>query len=350
MFSFLQLLNACGLCRKQNGSAKRLCAVRPRLEFLEGRWTPTSVTVTSTNSTGAGTLDAAIGTINGSSDPTNSISLTGISGTINLPGQEIISKNVDITGPGAGSLTISRDTTVGARQFRLLFINTSTTVTITGVTLANGVGPAGGSGGGLANFGTITLTNDDIYNNSAPDGGGLFNASTGSMTLSGTSVVTNTATNTGGGIVTNGNLTLSNSDVTNNSAVNGGGIYISSTGSASLSNNSYIGSNSASSNGGGVYNNGTFTMTGGSITENDTSGDGGGLYNASGTANLTTVAITYNTANEGGGFYAAGGSLNLLTDCTLSNNSASVVGDGGVVGANANYNWPTNAGITDDVE
>jgi hypothetical protein len=97
-------------------------------------------------------------------------------------------------------------------------------------------GSAGlGEGGGIAIFGTGTLSNDTVELNSANDGGGVVIG--GTVTLSNDTVESNTASydsfvgggGLGGGILIGGSgtVTLCNDTVQNNSAgAYGGGIYI----------------------------------------------------------------------------------------------------------------------------
>lgn len=62
------------------------------------------------------------------------------------------------------------------------------------------LGPGGG--GGIASFGTVTLTESTISNNNAAmSGGGLLISSGGSLTLDASTVRDNTAGYLGGGIV-----------------------------------------------------------------------------------------------------------------------------------------------------
>jgi hypothetical protein len=95
----------------------------------------------------------------------------------------------------------------------------------------NGGGSTTGSGGGLENFGTLTLDNTTVTKNTATTssgsaiGGGIYND--GTLTLNGSIVSSNTAASSsggeghGGGIYndTGGSITLNNSKITGNTAV-----------------------------------------------------------------------------------------------------------------------------------
>ena len=129
---------------------------------------------------------------------------------------------------------------------------TKSTVTITGVTIMNGVASPGdnaiGSGGGIRDQGPISLTldNDIITNNTATaDGGGVSMENTvdtpWTLTLNATTVSDNHAGDAGGGVETDGSGNVfinSGCVITGNTAVNqGGGVWLDAIGndSANLS-------------------------------------------------------------------------------------------------------------------
>ena len=85
-------------------------------------------------------------------------------------------------------------------------------------------------GAGIANWGSATLTNTIISNNTASEtttypwfnkGGGIFNQ--GTLTLTGCTISGNYSQNEGGGIYNTGTLTLSACTLSGNLAVNGSG-------------------------------------------------------------------------------------------------------------------------------
>src|SRR6516162_2574228 len=99
------------------------------LQVLEGRTLPS--TVTNLSDAGAGSLRQAIldtpaaGTVDFQ---------PGLSGTITLTsGELLINKDLAISGPGAGLLTVS-----GNSASRVFEVAASTTVNISGLTIANG--------------------------------------------------------------------------------------------------------------------------------------------------------------------------------------------------------------------
>jgi hypothetical protein len=106
-------------------------------------------------------------------------------------------------------------------------------------------------GGGIYNAGRLTVTNCSVSGNKVTspvntvEGGGIFNA--GTMTLSGCSVTNNSATRLGGGIFNAGTLTILSSTVTGNTTYSGAGIYNDASGNLTIANKSLVCNNFDSS-------------------------------------------------------------------------------------------------------
>jgi hypothetical protein len=124
-----------------------------------------------------------------------------------------------------------------------------------------------GIGGGIANAGALTLQDSTVSDNvsccAGPvGGGGIYNGATGTTTLRNSTVTGNSAfllARDGGGIFNDGALTLRDSTVSGNSAIGrGGGIYNSSTGTGTLTNSTVI--DNTAPVGPGIFNDGG-TMT-----------------------------------------------------------------------------------------
>ena len=204
--------------------------------------------------------------INLAFDPGDAINIIA-TGTITLTeGELTISNNLTITGLGPESLTISGGN--ASRVFKILLA----TVTISGVTIANGKAD-NDDGGGIYNIGTLTLNHVVVTNNEAVKNPGIFVE--------------------GGGIYSTNSLTITNSEITNNKAnFSGGGISAAST--LNMTNVSMNGNEAAGVGGGG---------TGGAIA----------FVNA-GIVSLDGVSIESNTALSGGAIY-----LNNITTATIAN-------------------------------
>ncbi len=135
-----------------------------------------------------------------------------------------------IDGPGASIVTIS-----GAERSEVFSVNTGVTATLSGLTVANGWGGGNafvaGGAGGINNSGTLTVTHCSVTHDAGTRLGGIFN--TGTMTILASTVASSFADAEGlpfqdaygGGIDNAGTLTIANSTIANNTAYNGGGIY-----------------------------------------------------------------------------------------------------------------------------
>src|SRR5262249_41683066 len=150
-----------------------------------------------------------------------------------------------------------------------------------------------GSGGGINNYGTLTVSDSTFTSNSASvtgafgggSGGGIYNV--GTLTVSNSTFTSNSAPGTygggGGGIDNVAPPTVSNSTPTSTSAGGGCG------------------------SGGGITNYGTLTVSNSTFTGNSatgTSGRGGGIANyTSGTLTVSNTIVAGNTAPNGPDIY-----------------------------------------------
>ena len=223
-------------------------------------------------------------------------------------------------------------------------------VSISGVTIQHGNGPAGG---GIVSGGSLTLTNCVVANNAASGlnawGGGIYSA--GALNISNSTISNNTAGPNnpfGGGIYAQGAIAITGSTISGNSTTgsfgSGGGLilYFSPAGSIT---NSTISGNTAFGNGGGllmqsgkvvnstISGNVSHAKGGGAAVTNSTfinstvSGnfsydDGGGIYAISGVTQLYHVTVTQNLANaDDSGTAVAGGVYNATANAFYSVNS-----------------------------
>jgi CSLREA domain-containing protein len=129
-------------------------------------------------------------------------------------------------------------------------------------------------GGGIANGGTLTVSNSTLSGNSAVSAGGIANGGSyfqsGTLTVASSTISGNTSNELGGGIYNgyNGTLTMSNSTVSGNSLSGfGGGIFNLATLTMS---NSIVAGNAAGEDGyGDIY--GTYTDNGGNQASSNSS-------------------------------------------------------------------------------
>jgi hypothetical protein len=145
--------------------------------------------------------------------------------------------------------------------------------------------------GGIVNHsGSVTLTDTTVSGNTAQ---GILNQS-GSVTLVNTTV----SGNGGGGIYNHGTLTLTRSSVLGNTAVKGGGIF-SEFGSVTLVNSTVSGNTAV--NGGGIScESGILTATNSTVSGNLGNADGGAFWGRTLTLRLFGSTVASNIAGERG--------------------------------------------------
>ena len=148
------------------------------------------------------------------------------------------------------NLKISRGSGAGGA------ITNSGTVTVTNCNIAENSAPSGMAGGGISNLGSLTVTNSAFFDNSAgTDGGGIFN-NAGTLTVTNSTFSSNSAGSSGGGIYNSGSgTTIGNSTFSGNTSASGGGAIFHNSGTIAISN-STISGNSDTSSGGGIDNGG----------------------------------------------------------------------------------------------
>ena len=153
----------------------------------------------------------------------------GVSGTVQLSeALPNLSSDMQIVGPGADQFMVRRNTGGDYRIFVITSNGTEPVVSISGITISNG-NASQTLGGGILNFGTLTVTDSTISGNSAFRGGGISNHETLTVTRS---TISGNRADLGGGIYSDtGNLynlskrtTVTNSTISGNSSPRGGGV------------------------------------------------------------------------------------------------------------------------------
>ncbi len=185
---------------------------------------------------------------------------------------------------------------------------------------------------------TIRNGDDNISDLSRSHGGGL-SIDTDTTVILQDSIVTNSGfARYGGGIANYGTLTILRSTIQNNQGQYGGGIYnanVLTIINSNIQNNTAVGTNNVAQ-GGGIYTNDQMNLTNITINGNQSQGDGGGIYYNRLTYGyalpFTNVTISGNTAAQnGGGLMLTSdlGAANInLKNVTITNNTA-LAGDGG---------------------
>jgi hypothetical protein len=230
------------------------------VESLEDRCVPTTFTVTNLADAGAGSLRQAIIDANNAflfSGPSTIVfdPATASRGTINLQSAlPAIAGDVDIEGPGADFLTVTR---AGSAPFSIFDISSGTIVTLAGLTVSNGSSPldvspyappSPGVGGGIDNHGILTVRACALSGNTAGEGGAVYND--GLLRLVASTLNGNSAIS-GGAVYNMGNLLIVDSTLTQNTAATGGGVFVAG-GSVTLSSTTLDNNRAQSGPAGGI--------------------------------------------------------------------------------------------------
>ena len=203
-------------------------------------------TVTTLNDTGGGSLRAAIEDANANGGGTIAFQ-PGLTGTITLASDlPEITETLSIVGPGASAITIN------GNNHREFYLDSVTTLTISGLTLT------GGSHAPLQVYSGGTIAADSMaVTGNTPDtnrGGGV-NCLDANLTVTNSVISGNTANSGGGGFyLYTCNATIVSTTIADNQAVegdDGGGFYING-GTVSIQN-STISGNFADDNSAAIY-------------------------------------------------------------------------------------------------
>jgi predicted outer membrane repeat protein len=269
-----------------------------------------------------------------------------------------------LTLKGAGYAVTIVDGGTFVSPDRIFQVLTGTQVSMSGFEIKRGKAAAGG--GGIHNAGILTLTQMRLFTNTAAYGGALYNATTGQIILDQSQVVTNSATNIGGGVLANGPMTLTQSRLSGNVAgtngaalyidaslsvadsvfqnnratVDGGAIYIPSGPAASvayaIANSQFRSNRAQASNGygGAIYaNGGTLTVTGSLFDGNYAGFLGGALSLGVSPYNVLLDGNDFSnndTTKFGGAIYASGDGLTRMIGGSLLTNDAGSGEGGGI--------------------
>jgi predicted outer membrane repeat protein len=207
--------------------------------------------------------------------------------------------------------TISRDPL--ATAFRLIKVNGTGTLSLTGVTLENGDDETANGGGAiLVRSGILGIIEDSQFlnNHTDNDGGAICLRDSAVLnTIENSSFLGNTSDSNGGAIFTSLNSAgdaIIGSTFSANQAVFGGALHL--FGNIRLIKTSVISENQASGNGGAMF------IQPSSIIEM-----------------LDTTTFAFNRAAGAGGAISANGTIDTLSNSTFNNNEAQN-DDGGAIG------------------
>ena len=247
-----------------------------------------------------------------------------------------------------------------------VYITEEKNLTINGALIHDNFSKYKGSGICVGHHCVLTINSGEIYNNGYKDtnigrtGGGIYINGDNfddltTFIMNGGKIYGN-ASESGGGvaIIGNVNMTMTSGEIYDNTAEYGGGVYLGQYGKlavATFKGNSTVYDNTASEVGGGVYNYYCIVnVEEDSVITNNTAGNetivgaGGGVYNDEGTLSITGGTITKNEAHFGGGVCNMAGIFNM-SGGKIINNAASDSG-GAVYNSDLIYSWGEYYGIT----
>jgi Ca2+-binding RTX toxin-like protein len=254
------------------------------------------------------------------------------------------------------------DLTVGNSRFSVntaedgaaIFNELASELTITNTTFTANV--SSDDGGAIYNDDGTVLSSRTIYssNTAGDSGGAIYNASNGNVTLSGDTLALNQATTRGGGVNNFGLMTVSGTLLSHNTADDGGAIAT----ARSLDvSESVFSDNEATDDGGAIYNDELGVVTidrtrfqdntavddGGAVANRDTGdlslvfsdlagnkagSDGGAVHNTSNTGLTLASSLVYNNESDGSGGGLANDSIGSATviNTTFSGNRSATGG------------------------
>ena len=260
------------------------------------------------------------------SDPGSTVQF-GVTGTIALKSSlPDVSANMNIVGPGAGKLTVQFNS-IQLTPKGILTVDSGVSATLSGLTLT---GPNTTYGGGINNFGTLSVSGAVFSGNSADWGGGIANNPGAVLQVSSSTFTGGYGWDGGAGIYNAGKLTATGDSFSNNHGQFGGAIL--NTGVATLSDLTFNGNvawdGGAISNGDPYTATGTMTLDHSTLTHNQGNGEGGGIDNW-GALTVSNSSIVGNQAQ-----YLTGGGIDNRGSLTIINST--------ITGNTNQWGWPDN--------
>jgi hypothetical protein len=310
-----------------------------------------TITVTSTNDSGPGSLRQALMIAHDGDTITFAVTGNIVLTSGGLP----VNKNITISGPGADQLSIN-----GNQAIVVFGVFYGKAATISGLTASNAQSGILNDGtvtvtncvlsshswAGMYNVGTLTASNCVISDNSGDglyNGHAILNVSDCIITANSYSGIYNYNSHGPSSSVEHGNdrrdankidgpfpgdVTIANTIISDNSEP---GIY-NDGGYVMILNSRLTGNSDGQGYGGAGISIGSFKTPGGvtvinsTISGNSASGGGGGIGISYGGVTLVNSTISGNSADEGGGISSNG--WVQVTNSTISGNSAAKIGGG----------------------
>ncbi len=238
------------------------------------------------------------------------------------------SNALTITGADSSSTILN-----GNGSDRVLTLSSSGNVSVSGITIQNGLMASSSGGGLLATAVDISIQNCAFTSNAvggSGGGGGASLTSSGSVIFSNNTMSGNSTTGTGAAgalaVMVNNSFTGEGNTFSNNTSTGQvGACFISTLGGDAVFNNNTLNSNSAVGQVGGcnIISLGNITANGNTATQNRSTGAGMGFasFQATSDMNFNNNTITGNSAEEYGAFYMTIGGNASLSGNTISENT-----------------------------
>lgn len=300
--------------------------------------------ITNANDDAATHLDCAAGS------GADTINFSGVT-LINIATELAITSDITFNGTG-----ITVDNTGTGR----VFLITSATVIINGMTITGGDSAGVGGGGIRISGGSLTLQSGAVVTGNTAGGaggGGVYALSNAQVTItgSGTQITGNTDSGNGAGLNLQAGadaFLLDGAVISNNSGPNsGGGVSIAGTGSSFTVDNATVSANSAQFAGGIVaFSGGTLILQNGAVISGNsaTVGTGGGVTISSGAGGLSVSDTRFegNTAVTNGDaiYYLIAPNATITNSCFTNNGDTAITNlNTGLITAHGNW-WGSTWG------
>ncbi|MGB0560319.1 MAG: CHAT domain-containing protein [Spirulinaceae cyanobacterium] len=255
----------------------------------------------------------------------NNSSSFGSGGGVNVNGDLIVYQSEIVN-----NTTYSKGGGIYVSMFGSLIVNNSI---VSGNSTLSPNTSSQGEGGGIYSRGTIEITNSTLLNNSATSSGGAI-GSEADVTIT-DSLLSGNSSSSGGAIgafssVTDVDLAVTSSTISNNYAEGGGGGIWHAGGTVTLTSSRLL-DNFTPSNGGGIWGEGNVTVHESIVSGNSAAGYGGGIHNTNGQGETTVTSSTISNNSAGN----SGGGINnfrlgniMVDDSIISGNSSGSRGGG----------------------
>ena len=197
-------------------------------------------------------------------------------------------------------------------------------LTMSNVRMENNNGN-GFSGGAITNHGRVDISDSIFFNNiitGSLNGGAIFSDG-GTVNLTRTQIMSNTAHYGGGISIFGGTFNANNLIMRQNFGFDGGGMWLNQNITATIQQSEFSGN--TAQYGGGLEISGKLVMTNTTISGNKADNDGGGIWflNSSDTSQLHSVTLYENQATNGGALNLNGGLVVMKNSALTGSTSVS---------------------------